>query len=97
MPPRGYVFPKKVTAVFPMDDKREELAIRSPVAPATTDGILLVEREEENLTDAMKIYERDHIIRILAKHKGSKTEAAKALGIGLSSMYRKIDDLGISS
>lgn len=56
-----------------------------------------VEGDKESLTHAMKFYEREHIIRILAKHKGSKAEAAKALGIGLSSLYRKLEDLGISA
>ena len=60
-------------------------------------SISSVEGEKESLTDAMKIYEREHIVRILAKHKGSKSKVAKALGIGLSSLYRKIEELEISS
>lgn len=54
-----------------------------------------IDEERESLNQAMKVYEREHIIRILNRHKGSKSEAAKALGIGVSSLYRKIDELNI--
>ena len=56
-----------------------------------------VDGKKEILNEAMKLYEREHIIAILNKHKGSKTKAAKSLGIGLSSLYRKIEELDISS
>lgn len=48
---------------------------------------------DENLSSAMKIYERIHIDRILHKYHGDKPQAAKALGVGLSSLYRKLDEL----
>ena len=48
---------------------------------------------DEKLSAAMKIYERSHINRILHKYQGDKSRAAKALGVGLSSLYRKIDEL----
>ena len=56
-----------------------------------------LDEERESLNQAMKVYEREHIIRILNRHNGSKSEAAKALGIGVSSLYRKIDELNIDS
>jgi DNA-binding NtrC family response regulator len=34
---------------------------------------------------------------VLNKYKGNKVEAAKALGVGLSSLYRKIHELGINA
>jgi len=49
----------------------------------------------EDLQSAVKAYEREQIYRALAKHDWDKTETAKALGIGVSSLYRKIDELGI--
>ncbi|MCK4998093.1 MAG: hypothetical protein KAS23_01110, partial [Anaerohalosphaera sp.] len=49
----------------------------------------------ENLQDAMRIYEREHILRVLKKCEGDKSQAAKTLNIGLSSLYRKITELGI--
>jgi len=33
---------------------------------------------------------------VLSKHDWNKTETAKALGVGLSSLYRKIDELDIN-
>ncbi len=39
--------------------------------------------------------EREHIRRVLAYTEGNKTEAARLLGIGLTTLYRKIDAFGI--
>ncbi len=52
--------------------------------------------KNENLTDSLKAYEREQIYRVLNKHDWNKAEAAKALGVGLSSLYRKIDELEIN-
>jgi len=49
----------------------------------------------EDLQSAVKAYEREQIFRALTKYCWDKAETAKALGIGLSSLYRKIDELGI--
>lgn len=43
----------------------------------------------------MKKFEKDHIIRIIKNFDYNKDEAAKALAIGLSSLYRKMEELGI--
>jgi len=51
----------------------------------------------DNLYTAMRIYEREHIRHVLEKHNGSKAETARALGIGLSSLYRKVDELDIKT
>ncbi|MFC1633293.1 sigma-54 interaction domain-containing protein [Planctomycetota bacterium] len=53
--------------------------------------------ENEDLHTALRAYEREHIYRILNKHNWNKMDAAKALNIGLSSLYRKIDELEIHS
>jgi two-component system response regulator PilR (NtrC family) len=50
---------------------------------------------QEDLQSTVKAYEREQIYRALAKYDWDKTETAKALGIGVSSLYRKIDELGI--
>jgi two-component system NtrC family response regulator len=39
--------------------------------------------------------ERRHIIRVLEYTKGNKTEAARLLKIGLTTLYRKIEEYGI--
>jgi two-component system response regulator PilR (NtrC family) len=53
--------------------------------------------EIQNLQAAVKAYEKEHICRVLNKYDWNKVEAAKALDIGLSSLYRKIDELEINS
>lgn len=53
--------------------------------------------ETQNLQAAVRAYEREHICRVLNKYNWNKVEAAKALNVGLSSLYRKIDELEINS
>ncbi|HKB04390.1 MAG TPA: sigma-54 dependent transcriptional regulator [Gemmataceae bacterium] len=59
------------------------------LAPVLDDPSLV-----DDLTQAMKRFERRHIERIL-RQTTDKKEAAKRLGIGLSSLYRKIDELNV--
>ncbi len=49
----------------------------------------------EDLQSAVKAYEREQIFLALTRCDWNKAEAAMALGIGLSSLYRKIDELEI--
>lgn len=42
----------------------------------------------------LAVVERNHIRRILAYTKGNKTEAARLLGIGLTTLYRKLEEYG---
>ncbi len=49
--------------------------------------------KNENLRASLKAYEKEQIYRVLNKYDWNKGEAAKALGVGLSSLYRKIDEL----
>ncbi len=49
------------------------------------------------LKEAVAQFEREHIADILQKTLGDKEEAAKLLGISLSSLYRKIDELKIQT
>jgi two-component system response regulator PilR (NtrC family) len=50
----------------------------------------------DNLRDALRAYEKAHIESALAKAGDDKKAAAKTLGIALSSLYRKIEELEIS-
>jgi two-component system response regulator PilR (NtrC family) len=50
----------------------------------------------DNLKEAVQAYERTHIEHVLKKMAGDKKAAADALGLSLSSLYRKFEDLGIS-
>ncbi|MCC6682457.1 MAG: sigma-54-dependent Fis family transcriptional regulator [Phycisphaeraceae bacterium] len=58
-------------------------------APGFTEG------DSETLKDAMAGFERQHILWCLKRHDYDKTETAKHLGIGISSLYRKLDELNI--
>lgn len=49
----------------------------------------------EDLKEALEQFERQHILYSLRKHNYDKTETAHSLGIGVSSLYRKMDELNI--
>jgi two-component system response regulator PilR (NtrC family) len=49
----------------------------------------------ERLKDAVAYFERDHIIKTLRRTATNKEKAASLLGISLSSLYRKMDELHI--
>lgn len=49
----------------------------------------------EDLKESMRQFERLHILNSLRRHNFDKTETAQHLGIGISSLYRKMDELGI--
>ena len=44
----------------------------------------------------LKSVERNHIIKVLKFTNGNKTETARLLKIGLTTLYRKIEEYGIS-
>jgi transcriptional regulator with PAS, ATPase and Fis domain len=48
-----------------------------------------------NLRDAIRQFEKQHILRVLEQTGQDRKEAAKLLDISLSSLYRKIEELGI--
>ncbi|MBI3001125.1 MAG: sigma 54-interacting transcriptional regulator, partial [Deltaproteobacteria bacterium] len=50
---------------------------------------------EDNLNGALQGYERIHIEKVLEKTEGDKKRAAELLGLSLSTLYRKLERLGI--
>jgi DNA-binding NtrC family response regulator len=73
-----------------------------PILPrdlAFVTGIIAQEEDPAptDLRDALRAYERQHIVHVLRRHDYDKNKAARSLGIGLSSLYRKIDDLAIDA
>jgi len=50
----------------------------------------------DDLKGAMRVYERHHITNALERLEGDKRKAAELLGISLSSLYRKIEELDIT-
>lgn len=49
----------------------------------------------DSLKDALRNFEKEHILKTIKKYDYNKEEASKALEIGLSSLYRKMDELDI--
>lgn len=49
-----------------------------------------------NLKEALRQFEKQHIIRVLEQAGQDRKEAAQLLDISLSSLYRKIEELGIT-
>lgn len=49
----------------------------------------------DSLKAALKSFEKEHIYKTIKKFDYNKEEASNALNIGLSSLYRKMEELGI--
>ena len=49
----------------------------------------------DDLAKAIELYEKAHIERTLGKTGGDKSKAADLLGLSLSTLYRKIEKLGV--
>ncbi len=49
-----------------------------------------------DLNDALRQFEKVHIRRVLDEASDDRKEAARLLGISLSTLYRKIDELGVT-
>jgi two-component system response regulator PilR (NtrC family) len=49
----------------------------------------------DDLKEAIRFYERGHISNVLSRCEGDKKRAAESLGISLSSLYRKIEELAL--
>ena len=58
-------------------------------------GDAVASGENEDLQATVRAYEKAQICRMLNRYNWNKPETAKALGIGVSSLYRKIDEFEI--
>ncbi len=68
------------------------------ITPNDLPGQEVPEREvaiDDDLSKALQAYERIHITKTLEKTRGDKRNAAKLLGLSLSTLYRKLEHLGI--
>ena len=77
-------------ATVSMIDQHESLETPVPVPPAHRSSTA-------PLKDALKMPERDLILKVLAEVRWSRSEAAKRLGIHRSTLYHKIRKLGIQT
>lgn len=57
--------------------------------------IINCEDRADHSTTSLAAMEKNHIRKILAFAKGNKTKTAALLGIGLTTLYRKMDEYGI--
>lgn len=74
-------------------DGREIRVEDLPFATSHTDDT--TDSASEDLKESLRQFERQHILHSLRRHGYDKTETAQHLGIGVSSLYRKMDELGI--
>ncbi len=58
-------------------------------------GAVALNAPGPDLRTSMRSFERRHILNTLERYGGNKSDAAQSLGIGLSSLYRKMEDLAI--
>ncbi len=99
---RGLMSARWIGNVRELDNALERALILSEGPILTPDDFppgLIVDSEEaaagDNLRAAVREYERHHIQRVLRECNDDKREAARRLGLGLSSLYRKLEELGV--
>ncbi len=63
--------------------------------PTAMHGEKLSFSSQLNLKDAMRLYERNHILKVLNDNNWNKEKSARELGIDPSTLYRKMNQLGI--
>ena len=62
--------------------------------PAELTGGVHCPEISEDLRAALRAYEREHIRQVLAATDGNREEAARRLGIDVSTLYRRLKSLG---
>jgi len=75
----------------------EMLGVLEPAGTAAHDGVgIMLYTEDGNLRPLEEI-EADVIRLAIGHYRGRMTEVARRLGIGRSTLYRKLSDLGIDN
>lgn len=65
------------------------------IRPAGSVSSFSIPTGKKSLKDAVKEFERHYILEVLGSKDGNKEAVAEELSISLSSLYRKMDELGI--
>ncbi len=81
--------------IFCDDDFVKNEHLPEYIRPADDAGAAFVPAAGNSLKDAVKQFERQFILQTLAAHQQNKEVTAKILGVSLSSLYRKIEELQI--
>ena len=72
-----------------------EDCIRLEHLPSDIRGSFESSKYSDDLRDAMRAYEREHIRRVLSACKDNRENTARQLGINPSTLYRKMIELGL--
>ena len=67
-----------------------------PGAIRNVNGAENYEMDSNKLDEAVQVFEKHHIQSMLKRTEGNKSEAARLLGIDPSTLYRKMERLGLS-
>jgi two-component system, NtrC family, nitrogen regulation response regulator NtrX len=73
-----------------------EVQLEDVLAHVRFDGALAPHAPAGTLRSARQQFERDYIALVLQHHRGRVGDAARALGIQRTNLYRKARQLGIS-
>ena len=96
----AYLWPGNIRELENVVERAATLAVNGAIQVRDLPGRLVEEDADGQpvdlrLREATKRFERKMIVRALKSLRGDKDEAAKALGIDLATLYRKLDRLGI--
>jgi len=92
---RGYMGkPARTPLQLPVNGTDEARLVFSPAMPSVVEAVRLAAgRGTPTLREARAQFEREWIAATLAMHNGRVGEAAKALGIQRTNLYRKVRQL----
>jgi len=61
--------------------------------PADLGGTRAPSAVSDDLREAVRAFEREHIGRVLEESEGNREEAARRLGVDASTLYRRLKEL----
>ena len=76
-------------------NERDVMAAAKIGRPAAEEAPTITRRAAPGESDRLDLVERDHILSILERTRGNKSEAARALGVSRRAFYRKLDRHGL--
>lgn len=62
---------------------------------ALTPDFKMAQQADASDSLALEDIERKHILKVMEYTRGNKAEAARLLGIGIATLYRKLENYGI--